>query len=67
MAFDYTDVKLGARRDEANGLLVVAALVDGVEVPVAVHKLGNYADQLNEAAKQREQAAADKPGESTAS
>ena len=66
MAFDYTDVKLGARRDTENGVLVIAALVDGVEIPVAVHKLGNYSDQLDEAAKQREAAAAAKPGESTA-
>lgn len=64
-AFDYTDVKLGARRDEANGVLVVAAVVDGVEIPVAAHKLGLYADQLDEAAKTRA-ASEPAPGESTA-
>ena len=63
--FDYTDVKLGARIDEANGVLVVAALVDGVEIPVGVHKLGHYSDQLAEAAAARS-AAAPTPGESTA-
>lgn len=62
--FDYTDVKLGARRDEENSVLVISALVDGVEIPVAVHKLGHYSDQLDDAAKQRQ--TSDTPGESTA-
>lgn len=66
MAFDYTDVKLGARRDTENGVLVIAALVDGVEIPVAVHKLGLYSDQLDEAAKQRAAAPETPPGSSTA-
>lgn len=65
--FDYPDVKLGARKDTANGLLVISALVDGVEVPVAAQKLGVYAEQLDEAAKTRAAQAASPPGESTAS
>jgi hypothetical protein len=63
-AFDYTDVKIGARRDEATGRLVVSALVDGVEVPLVVQKLGLFSEQLDAAQKQRADAA-QTPGTST--
>lgn len=51
--YDYKGVPLVAHQEPGTGLLVVYALLDGVEVPIAAHKVGHFAHKLKEAHDQR--------------
>lgn len=56
--YDYNKVELVAHHDVAMGKLVVFALLDGVEVPLAAHKMGHYAHLLKEGREKRLEAEA---------
>lgn len=47
-AYDYKDVELVAHHDKGMGKLVVYALLDGVEVPIAAHKFGHFGHKLED-------------------
>lgn len=67
-SYDYKNLELVAHHEVAMGKLVVYALLDGVEVPIAAHKIGHFAHQLKEAAVKRveaEQANEAAPGTAT--
>jgi hypothetical protein len=57
--YDYKDVKFVAHKDLEAGKLIVYAILDGVEVPIAAHKIGHYAHLLKAGAEKiaQEQAA----------
>lgn len=63
--YDYKSVSLVAHKELGMGKLVVYALLDGVEVPLAAHKIGHFAHLLKEAAEKKvesEQEKASAPG-----
>lgn len=61
--YDHVDVPIVAYRDFDTGLLMISALLDGVEVPLAAHKDGHFRAQLDDA---KEQLAAEAEADTTA-
>lgn len=56
--YDYNKVELVAHHEVGMGKLVVYALLDGVEVPLAAHKIGHFDHLLKEGRVKRLEAEA---------
>lgn len=58
--YDYKNVEFVAHVEKEAGQFVVYALIDGVEVPIAAHKIGHFAHKLKEGREKRLEAEAEK-------